>query len=181
MSMRIARTLAFFSVGITICAWLSSAAQAAEARQSASVASALHSRIDSLSAALSRPAERDALKAFYADRDFRPVWVDESGPTRAAVALIAELAAAGDWGLDPAHYRLDAVLTPLRDGRWTTEQTAAAEYFQPRSSTTPAKPVAAALPSRIAYCPLIWTAAQALQIQLRSCRRSPRQPIRMPR
>jgi L,D-transpeptidase YcbB len=88
----------------------------------------LQDQINSLSGEFSRPAERDALASFYAGRQHRPVWVDESGPTRAARSVIAELARAEDWGLDLSGLKLKSVFVPLKQGRWTTAEAGAAEY-----------------------------------------------------
>ena len=88
----------------------------------------LQDKINSLSDGFNRPAERDALRSFYADRDYRPVWSDESGPTRAARRVIAELEKAEDWGLDAHNIKLAAVHSPLIAGRWSAEQAAAAEF-----------------------------------------------------
>jgi L,D-transpeptidase YcbB len=68
------------------------------------------------------------MRVFYAERGFRPLWVDASGPTRAATTLIAEFAHAGDWGLSPAEFQPGAAIRLLSQGRWTAAETAAAEY-----------------------------------------------------
>jgi murein L,D-transpeptidase YcbB/YkuD len=94
----------------------------------ASVEAALQAKIDSLYNFVDRPAERDALRTFYAERGYRPFWVDQSGPTHAAANLIAELGRAGDWGLRSADFQAPAANAPLNEGRWPVDDTAAAEY-----------------------------------------------------
>jgi len=49
---------------------------------------------------------RDALIAFYEDRDFEPVWISDGALTPAARETIARLRDAGADGLDPAGYRV---------------------------------------------------------------------------
>jgi L,D-transpeptidase YcbB len=98
-----------------------------------SVEAALQSQINSLSEVIVRPAERTALQTFYANRNNRPVWVDRSGPTRAASQVLAELAKAGDWGLNATDYTVRANKVPMSagpitKGHWTAAETAAAEY-----------------------------------------------------
>ncbi len=88
----------------------------------------LQDQIASLTGTIDRLAERDVLRLYYAARQYRPVWVDESGPTRAANRVIAELERAGDWGLDLSGQKLAAVRKPLKQGRWTGAEAAAAEY-----------------------------------------------------
>jgi len=51
-------------------------------------------------------AARDAIRAFYAARDFAPVWVAESGLTPAANAALARLARADEDGLDLSAFAL---------------------------------------------------------------------------
>jgi L,D-transpeptidase YcbB len=51
----------------------------------------------------------DALRRFYAQRGFDPVWTDASGAVPAATGLVALLRAADQEGLDPLHYHADAI------------------------------------------------------------------------
>lgn len=88
----------------------------------------LQDQINSLPDEFNRPAERDALRSFYAGRQYRPVWVDELGATRAARRVIAGLERADDWGLDLNGLQLKSVHVPLKQGRWTSAEAAAAEY-----------------------------------------------------
>jgi L,D-transpeptidase YcbB len=97
---------------------------------------ALQAKIESLPdrppdgqpAHVTRPAERDAIRVFYAERGNRPVWVDTAGPTRAAARLIAEFARAAEWGLNASDFRLGATSVPMTQGQWSVSETAAAEY-----------------------------------------------------
>lgn len=46
----------------------------------------------------------DAIRAFYARRDHRPLWYSDERPSRLAVAVLAALARADEQGLNPAVY-----------------------------------------------------------------------------
>ena len=72
--------------------------------------------------------DREAVGVFYTARQCRPVWVDERGPTRAARLAVAELGHAAEWGLNASDFKLKAVTRPLTSGRWSSEQTADAEF-----------------------------------------------------
>ncbi len=87
----------------------------------------LQDQINSLPDGSLRLAERDALRVFYAAREYRTVWVDELGSTRAARRVIAGLERADDWGLDLTDLQLKSVHVPLKQGRWTSAEAAAAE------------------------------------------------------
>lgn len=71
--------------------------------------------------------DRPAVTAFYAARDCRPLWVDETGTTRAADLAIAEIRRADEWGLRSADFPFAALSRPKAEGRWTGEETADAE------------------------------------------------------
>jgi murein L,D-transpeptidase YcbB/YkuD len=64
----------------------------------------------SLSAVLEKgamlPAERKAAEAFYARRDFSPIWIHNGRVTAAGKAATARLKNAAADGLDPADYRV---------------------------------------------------------------------------
>ena len=64
--------------------------------------------------------ERTAIAAFYAERDYAPLWLDDGKPTPAAKAALARLALADADGLD-----LRGFITPVFEGG--DEQLAAAE------------------------------------------------------
>ena len=51
----------------------------------------------------------DALRRFYAERGFDPVWTDTAGAAPAADGLVTLLRAADQEGLDPLHYHADAI------------------------------------------------------------------------
>jgi L,D-transpeptidase YcbB len=73
------------------------------------------------------PSDREVLTAFYQARDFRPLWVDELGPTRTAQLVLNELNDAESWGLTAKDFTLNANRVPRNGGRWTAQQTVAAE------------------------------------------------------
>lgn len=85
-------------------------------------------KIDSLSEIVVRPDERQALKSYYADRAYRPVWFDETGPTRAAASLIKEIGEAQSWGLKAADFPLTPVKQLTGTASANAGQVAAAEY-----------------------------------------------------
>lgn len=70
--------------------------------------------------------DRDAVSAFYAARDCRPVWLDQTGLTRAAALAIAELKQAGDWGLDDNDFAMPRLAEMLRGPMPAPLQTVAA-------------------------------------------------------
>jgi murein L,D-transpeptidase YcbB/YkuD len=51
-------------------------------------------------------AARAAIRAFYVERSFAPVWIDDHGLTRAGRATLSRLARAGEDGLDLAAFEL---------------------------------------------------------------------------
>lgn len=74
-----------------------------------------------------RGPDRDALRDFYAARDFTAVWVDQQGPTRAARLALEEFANADSWGLDADVFQAVASRTPMSGGGWSAAEAAAAE------------------------------------------------------
>ncbi len=99
----------------------------------APIEAALQSEILSLSPVVTRPADRDALATFYANRGFHPLWFDQSGATRASTLIMAEIANAETWGLTAADFPLSASKSMVsaasaNSGRWSPQQIAAAEY-----------------------------------------------------
>lgn len=72
--------------------------------------------------------DREAVGVFYTARQCRPLWVDEHGPTRAARRAITEIGHAAEWGLNGADFKLTAVNRPFTSGRWSSEETADAEF-----------------------------------------------------
>jgi murein L,D-transpeptidase YcbB/YkuD len=71
--------------------------------------------------------DRDAVAAFYAGRECKPLWVDRTGPTRAADELIAELKHADDWGLKSSDFAVPSLDVLKVSGKWSDDQTLAAE------------------------------------------------------
>ncbi len=74
------------------------------------IAIALGERASQLPAAANGPERRDqdALKAFYDGRKLAPVWIANGKLTPRADKLMAEIAAAADYGLDPKDFVLPA-------------------------------------------------------------------------
>ncbi|MEQ1651992.1 MAG: L,D-transpeptidase family protein [Hyphomicrobium sp.] len=94
----------------------------------ASVAAALQARLPAPDLPASpAPLGSEALAAFYATRNFSPLWVDARGPTRNAERLMDALMSAADWGLDAQAFALTANMAPRTNGIWTADQVAAAE------------------------------------------------------
>ena len=71
----------------------------------------------------SKPAEIEALRTFYEQRENQPLWVDEAGTTVRGRALAQAFLSAASDGLDPADY--DAGTAVLDGG--SAEQLVAAE------------------------------------------------------
>lgn len=91
------------------------------------VASLLRAAFESPSTGIFNPKHRDVLNAFYAGRDFEPVWVDVRGPTRAATQVLRVLEDAALWGLNAGDFKLTANRAPKMLGTWTADQAAAAD------------------------------------------------------
>lgn len=74
-------------------------------------------RIDALPKSMSEAEQQDALAltAFYEGRDDRPLWVADGALNDRAVLAIAEIAKAGDWGLDASAFALPEVAGTLSD------------------------------------------------------------------
>ena len=73
------------------------------------------------------PRHRDVLTEFYTQRDFQPVWVDQHGPTRAALQVLDVLDDASSWGLTASDFVLSANRAPKMLGTWSADQAAAAD------------------------------------------------------
>ncbi|HVJ76732.1 MAG TPA: L,D-transpeptidase family protein [Hyphomicrobium sp.] len=71
--------------------------------------------------------DRDAVAAFYAGRECKPLWVDRTGPTRAADELIAELKHADEWGLKSSDFAVPSLDALKVSGKWSDDQTLTAE------------------------------------------------------
>lgn len=50
-----------------------------------------------------------AIKRFYAQRNFKPIWVRDNGPKGKAKALVAEIRISAVHGLSPSFYNFDAI------------------------------------------------------------------------
>ncbi len=72
--------------------------------------------------------EVQALAQFYNGRNYRGIFADETGLTRAAHLVSTELAHAPEWGLNAADYPLQAANVPPTNNGWSSEQAAAAEF-----------------------------------------------------
>jgi murein L,D-transpeptidase YcbB/YkuD len=68
----------------------------------------------------------DAASKFYAERQGNPVWMTAAGPTAGAIALVAEIERAEDWGLVARRYAVPA-LDGLKGGGATPFDLADAE------------------------------------------------------
>lgn len=62
--------------------------------------------------------EREALTAFYAANDYKPVWISDSAWTPAAKAVMQRLRAADEDGLDPADYPVPSVAKESSPEAW---------------------------------------------------------------
>ena len=100
------RTLLTWCVVLIAFIWASSADAARES---------LRARLEAgaVDAAARHVVERElhaaAINYFYAERDFRPLWVDGDAAGAKAAALLAALGDAASDGLDPAAYAVPAV------------------------------------------------------------------------
>ena len=98
-------------------AWTSAAAAAQSALQTPGVASAEAEELRKCIAGLEpgdtdeERSERAALVSFYESRSYAPLWSKalSTGLTPSAVALVAELKRANEWGLDPRDFSLEKV------------------------------------------------------------------------
>ncbi|PKN34991.1 MAG: hypothetical protein CVU61_06435 [Deltaproteobacteria bacterium HGW-Deltaproteobacteria-19] len=74
------------------------------------------------------PCRSARLADFYRQRAFGPAWVLRSGPSPQADRLLAVLRSAGQYGLSPTDYHVDAIqglLTAWRNaGKWTPAESA---------------------------------------------------------
>lgn len=103
-------------------------ASAEPAASPTAVAAAVQAKLFSATPLVSpAPPDIAALTAFYAARRNAPVWVDERGLTRAALAVVKEFHNAADWGLDSEAFATSAASSPRDGDRWTPDAAAAAE------------------------------------------------------
>lgn len=89
----------------------------AEETPETSLAEALSQGLDAAAEGAAGDRIVEDLRTFYLERDLDPVWVTESGAGPRAEAVTAVLAAAGEDGLDPVAYGLEAIrdLLPAQD------------------------------------------------------------------
>ncbi|CAO4168627.1 L,D-TPase catalytic domain-containing protein [Methylorubrum populi] len=78
---------------------------------SAPLSAAVYARLNDSAPLLQRLSgkDREAIQAFYALGDFKPVWIENGAFTSAANAAIARLREAGEDGLDPNAYPVPAI------------------------------------------------------------------------
>lgn len=129
MSAFLARIVRRFAVILSlIAAGSPSVVNAEPASDAASAAVAVQNRVAGFSDDSQRPDERIALAAFYAARDFRPVWFDDTGPTRAARLVIGELEQAANSGLRPEDFALSPVTRDTNRGARAPAEIADADF-----------------------------------------------------
>ncbi len=101
-------------------------AHANDANAMSGTAAAICARLNSEEAIPFDMQDRDAVAAFYAGRECRPLWVDEKGTTRAAQLVIDELRRADDWGLKASDFELP-LFDRAKAAEWTSQAAADAE------------------------------------------------------
>jgi murein L,D-transpeptidase YcbB/YkuD len=82
-------------LGLMSSAWADDVADALKARVAA---------VDGLPVAAANGAERSTVVKFYAGRDYKPIWVDDSGITERARQVATVLASSASEGLEPRSY-----------------------------------------------------------------------------
>ena len=122
-----AARFALTAVGVLSLA-LSAPNEGRAANEAPSVQTELQGKLNSLSNVLPRLEDQTALKKFYEDRDYKPVWFDETGPTKAAGDILEAFADAPAWGLNAADFELRSNAKAIRVARQSPAETAAAEY-----------------------------------------------------
>lgn len=93
-------TVAFFTVVLAV------PRPAIAADQASDVQAELQAKLNSLSNVLPRLEDQTALKKFYESRNYKTVWFDETGPTKAATQVLEALADASAWGLNATDFDL---------------------------------------------------------------------------
>ena len=86
----------------------------------------LRDRLDSLDSATELIAEQEAIRKFYEERTFAPLWFTPDGPTDAARRVMRELEQADSWGLRVDDFALSEAARA--DGPRDDDQLAAAEF-----------------------------------------------------
>lgn len=82
-----------------------------------------------IAAADPKDATAEALRGFYAAREFAPAWVEGARPTEQARAGLARLARAGEDGLDASRYAVTAPAGPDRTGAAATLELSISRSF----------------------------------------------------
>lgn len=112
-------------VSLALLFTLSAGPVSAQALNSTTALS-LRDRLDSLDGAGELIAEQDAIRKFYEERAYAPLWFTADGPTEAARRVIQELAQADSWGLRSEDFELAALAAA--DGLRDEDHLAAAEF-----------------------------------------------------
>jgi murein L,D-transpeptidase YcbB/YkuD len=86
----------------------------------------LRDRLDSLDSATELIAEQEAIRKFYEERTFAPLWFTPDGPTDAARRVMRELEQADSWGLRVDDFALSEAARA--DGPRDDDQLAVAEF-----------------------------------------------------
>ena len=100
------------SVWLAICAWvfLAWGTPWAIAADNEKVAAELRTIIDSGEPAIGNEDNDERIVEVYvfyaADRNYKPLWVRDSGPKAKASEVLAVFKAAGEMGLNPGNYRV---------------------------------------------------------------------------
>lgn len=110
-----------------LCVLISSLISITPAHAEEDVTSLLKSKVLGLTEQLQRPEDRSALSTFYGERGFGLLWVNSHGLTPAGRQIVAELAAAGDWGLSDSDFTLTS-LDALHNGPITPQAAADADF-----------------------------------------------------
>ncbi len=124
---------------IVLCAWawvFAWNSLPAIAADNAQVAAELRTIIDNGEPAIGNEDNDERVVevyVFYAsDRDFKPLWVRDSGPKSKAREVLAVFAAAGEMGLNPGNYRIAEIEKRLSDSK-TPRQLAELELLLSRA------------------------------------------------
>lgn len=128
MRKRIGGSFAPLYAAIAVCAGILLLASGANAGTlNGSVEDALRKILDAKAPAANYMDDHLAIRRFYANRDFRPYWYAQTGPTPGASELIAEMAEAESWGLRAQDFALSAQARDTSTSVRTPAQIAAVE------------------------------------------------------
>ena len=111
------------SVWLAVCAWafvLAWGTPGAVAADNEKVAAELRTIIDNGEPAIGNEDNDERIVEVYvfyaADRDFKPLWVRDSGPKAKSREVLAVFKAAGEMGLNPGNYRVAEIENRLHAG-----------------------------------------------------------------